>query len=112
MHGNYHYLKKRRLPIIVRRRLVSRLIRWLELKPRADLDSARRGDIARPSAEVRVSDVVCEREIPADIEAARIDEVMLVEGIEELPTNLEVQSFTDPGVLDEREVHVFVVRAS
>src|SRR5262245_53368572 len=83
-----------------------------EFEPRADLDGARGADITRPFAEVRTGDVVGEREISADVEAARIDEVMQVEGVEELRANLEVHFFTDPGVFDNRDVHVLVVRAS
>src|SRR5262249_58130759 len=75
-----------------------------------ELDSARSGDVARPFTEVRAGDVVCEREISADVETAGVDEVMQVEGVEELPAKLEVHFFADPGVLDERDVHVLKVR--
>src|SRR5665213_1944211 len=81
----------------------------LELEAAGELDSTRRAGRASPGSEVAVRHVVMERNRGAAVVAAlRCDQVVVVEGVEEVGRELEVESLDDLEVLCERNIPVLV----
>jgi hypothetical protein len=90
----------------------------LELKSPGNLDCSRRTHSAIPLAEVantiaKATDVVIEsktRSLVVDVSSR--EEVMLVEGVEELESKLEVQLLCQSRIFRQRKVGVFCVGSS